>query len=322
MEYGQVPGINKPVSRLAQGCIMVDTKNLDYSFSLLDAVFEMGCNTFDTAHIYGGGACERGLGAWIRDRAVRENVIILTKGAHHNSDRRRVTPFDITSDLHDSLARLKTDYVDLYLLHRDDPTVPVGPIVEVLNEHYRAGKIRAFGGSNWTHQRIAEANAYARARGLVPFAASSPQYSLVEQIEEPWENCISIGGPSGEEARAWYAQERLAVFSWSSLGRGFLSGRHTRQTLESLPKEGSELCVRCFRSEDNLKRLDRAHELARMKSVTVPHIGLAYIFAQPLNLFALVGCEKPEEFRANLEALALRLTKHECDWLDLKSDTL
>ena len=80
----------------------------------------------------------------------RDQIVILTKGAHFNQDRNRVTPFDITSDLFDSLVRLRTDSIDLYLLHRDDPTVPVGPIVEVLNEHKEAGRICAIGGSNWT----------------------------------------------------------------------------------------------------------------------------------------------------------------------------
>ncbi|MEZ4634705.1 MAG: aldo/keto reductase [Caldilineaceae bacterium] len=85
-----------------------------------------------------------------------------------------MTPTTSPRDLHDSLARLQVDFVDLYLLHRDNPAVPVGPIVEVLNEHHKAGKIGAFGGSNWSPARIAEANAYAAANGLKPFVASSP----------------------------------------------------------------------------------------------------------------------------------------------------
>ena len=91
----------------------------------------------------GLGKAERMLGRWINERGVREQVVIITKGAHYNEDRKRVTPFDITSDLHDSLARLKTDYIDLYILHRDDPDVPVGPIVEILNQHQQAGLISA-----------------------------------------------------------------------------------------------------------------------------------------------------------------------------------
>src|SRR5690606_27782491 len=127
------------------------------------------------------------------------------------------TPYDITADLFDSLARMQTDYIDIYLLHRDDPDVPVGPIVEILNEHHQAGRIHAFGGSNWSHERIREANEYAAAHGLTPFVASSPNFSLAEQIQEPWAGCLSIGGRKGAAARDWYRQNQIALFTWSSL---------------------------------------------------------------------------------------------------------
>ena len=140
MEYGNIPGIDKPISRLVQGTVMLTEDNRDEGFALLDAALAAGVTTFDTAHGYGGGACDRMLGAWINDRGIRDKVVILGKGAHHNRDRARVTPYDITSDLHDSLARMKVDFIDLYVLHRDDPKVPVGPIVDVLNEHHDAGR--------------------------------------------------------------------------------------------------------------------------------------------------------------------------------------
>jgi aryl-alcohol dehydrogenase-like predicted oxidoreductase len=322
MRYGTVAGIGKPVSRLVQGTTVLSSKELDRSMALLDAVFQAGCNTFDCAHIYAGGDCQRVLGQWINARAVREKVVILDKGAHHNPDRRRVTSFDITSDLHDSLARLKTDYIDLYLLHRDDPSVAVGPIVEVLNEHLIGGKIRAFGGSNWTHQRIAQANEYAASRGLTPFVASSPQFSLVEQLQEPWADCVTISGAKGKPARDWYARNKMALFCWSSLAAGFLSGRYTRQIVESLPEGHKDACIRCYRSEDNLKRLDRAEILARLKGATVPQAAIAYLMAQPMNLFALVGANTGEEFRDSAKGLELALTDRELAYLDLAAEEI
>ena len=199
MHYGAVAGIDKPISRLVQGTMMVRSDAVEQSFQLLDDVFALGCTTFDTAHGYGQGDCERTFGRWLAARGLREQVVILGKGAHHNQDRQRVTPFDITSDLHDSLARLQTDYIDLYLLHRDDPTVPVGPIVEILNEHRAAGRIRAFGGSNWRWTRIAAANEYAHAHGLTPFVASSSHFSLAIQFQEPWPNCVTVTGAVGSD---------------------------------------------------------------------------------------------------------------------------
>jgi len=103
------------------------------------------------------------LGEWVRRRGIREEMVIIDKGAHTRAGQKRLTPADITADLHEGLSRLGTDYIDLYLLHRDDPAMGVGPIVEVLNEYLSAGRIRAFGGSNWTAGRIAEANDYAAA---------------------------------------------------------------------------------------------------------------------------------------------------------------
>ena len=320
MQYSKVPGVDKPVSRLVQGTVMIGPGNEDESFALLDAVFELGCNTFDTAHIYGGGGSERTLGKWIEARGVREQVVVLDKGCHQTQDRRRVTPFDVLADLHDGLARLKTDYIDLFVLHRDDESVPVGPIVDVLNENVQAGTIRAFGGSNWTHQRIQQANEYAEAHGLIPFAVSSPNYSLAEQVVVPWAGCISIAGPNGGAARQWYARTQMPVFPWSSLAGGFFSGRFRRDNLDTFTDGLDKVAAKCYGSEANFRRLDRAAELAEEKGLTVPQVATAYIMNQPVNVFALVGCRKGEEFKANVEALDVKLTAQELAWLDLGSE--
>lgn len=320
MLYGTVPGVGKKISRLVQGTVPVGSGNPD-SYALLDAVFEAGCTAFDTAHVYGGGDNERVFGKWIRDRGVRSKVVILAKGAHHSGDRRRVTPWDIAADLHDTLARLQTDYLDLYVLHRDDPSVPVGPIVEALNRWKDAGKIRAFGGSNWSHKRIQQANAYAAKYGLTPFAVSSPNFSLADQVREPWGECLTISGPANEEARQWYARSKVALFPWSSLAGGFFSGRIRRDNLDTFKDGLDRLAVDCYAREDNFQRLDRAEELARAKGYTIPQIALAYVMNQPLNIFALVGCRTGEEFRQNAEALKIRLTEREMAYLDLRADS-
>jgi len=232
MKFGNVPGVDKPVSRLVHGATAVPQFDEAGVTAAFDAAFEVGFNAFDSAQIYYGGQHERALGKWIAANGIREKVVILAKGAHHNSDRNRVTPFDIAADLHDTLARMKVDYVDMLVLHRDDPAVPVGPIVEALNLHVREGKIKAFGGSNWSHERIGEANAYAREHGLVPFALSNPQLSLATMVKEPWHNCVSVSGPACDEARDWYRKEGLAVFAWSSIAGGFLSGSLNRMNIE------------------------------------------------------------------------------------------
>lgn len=321
MPYGRVEGVDKPVSRLVLGTMIIHTNALEESFALLDAAVALGYNTLDCAHVYGGGGSERAIGQWMQARGNREQIVILTKGCHPNVDRKRVTPFDLAADLHDSLARLQTDYIDIYLLHRDDPEVPVGPLVEVLNHYYRIGKIRAFGGSNWRHKRIQEANDYARAQGLIPFTASSPHFSLAEQVQDPWgPGCVSLSGPHEAAARAWYAAHQMPIFAYSSLARGFFSGRITRGNFPQIQETLDPACRRAYCHEVNFQRLDRAYLLAREKNVTVAQIALAYVLHQPLNIFALVGAANREEAQANMEATALSLTEDEMAWLDLRRD--
>lgn len=319
MLYGNVRGIEKPVSRIVLGTMIINTRELEKSFELLDAMFELDGTTLDTGHVYAGGDSERAIGLWINERGIRDKIVVIDKGAHHNTDRKRVTPFDITSDLYDSLARLKTDYVDIYLLHRDDPSKPIGPIVECLNEHLSAGRIRATGGSNWTHQRIQEANEYADKHGLVPFVASSPNFGLAEQVNDPWgPGCVTLSGPNEVKAREWYEENQMPVFAYSSLGRGFFSGRITRENFENQKDKIDGTCRHAYCHEVNFKRLDRVQILAKEKDMTVPQIAMAYIMNQPLNVFALVGAANRDEFKASIEACELKLTPEEVAWLDLR----
>jgi aryl-alcohol dehydrogenase-like predicted oxidoreductase len=322
LKHGTVPGVHKPVARVVQGTVMLSSHQLDESFQLLDEVFEAGGTTFDSAHHYGNGDCERVLGKWLESRGVRDQVVILTKGAHHSQDRRRVTPYDITADLMDSLARLKTDYVDLYVLHRDDPSVRVGPIVEILNEHHRAGRIHAFGGSNWSVERLQAANAYAHEHHLVPFVVSSPNYSLAVQVEPPWDDCVSISGESNAAVRKWYQDTQMPVFAWSSIANGFFAGKYDPRDRDAFAAPLDPSSVKAYFSDDNFERLDRATQLANQNGLTIPQIAMAYVLSQPLNLFALVGSRTGDEFGAHITALETKLTPEELAWLELRQGTI
>jgi aryl-alcohol dehydrogenase-like predicted oxidoreductase len=324
MRYGEIPGVKKLLARVIQGSTMIGT-DLDeaHSFALLDDVYALGCQTIDTAHVYGGGDSERIIGRWLEKRDLREKIVLITKGAAQSEDRRRVTPFDIAADLHDSLARLKTDYIDLYLLHRDDPSVPVEPIIATLNEHVQAGRIHAFGASNWSHERIESANRYASANGLEPFVTSSPQFSLAEPLDEPWPLCLSISGPAGHSAREWYAQTQMPLLIWSPLASGFFSGRFGRDNLhQAWEREWDQVAVRTYASEPNFQRFDRANILAAAKGLDAAQVALAFVVNHPMNIFVQVGPRRSENFRTNIEASEVRLTPQEMDWLDLKTDKL
>lgn len=322
MRYGQIAGSDKPVSRVVQGTSVapVSMRNREGCFELFDGVFALGINAFDTAHQYADGDAERLLGQWMLERGLREQVFILSKGAHHTQDRRRVTQADITTDLLDSLARLETGYIDLYVLHRDDPSVPVGPIIDVLNEHYAAGRIRAFGGSNWSVERLQEANEYAAQHGLAPFTASSVHLSLAVQLRPPWRDCVTITGDVAQGSRDWYARTQTPIFAWSSLSGGFCTGRYTRENLDSLTGEMDRLVIDTYASDENFTRLERAQKLAAAKALTLPQMALAYVLNQPLNVFALIGHQSALEAKETAIACDVTLTAEELDWLDLKRE--
>lgn len=322
MKFGTIAGVGRPVSRLILGSMIVTTDDLERSMALLDAVLAYGGNAIDTAHVYAGGNSERAIGRWLEARGVRDQVVLITKGCHPSMDRPRVTAADLAVDIYDSLARLHTDYLDAWMLHRDDPAVPVGVIMDALNEHHAAGRIHAFGGSNWTHQRLAEANAYAAAHGLVPMTVSSPNYGLAEQVQDPWgPGCVGISGPANAAARAWYQANDMPALAYSSLGRGFFSGRISRANFEETRALLDRACLTAYCHEVNFKRLDRAAELAAEKGITIPQLVLAYIMGAPFTVFPIVGAATPEEYAQNLAAFDVTLTDRERAWLDLQADS-
>lgn len=320
MIFGRIPGLDKPVSRVCQGTTMLSEEHMAWSYELLDAVFDAGINTFDSAHLYGGGVCDRVFGEWVRRRGVRDEIVLMDKGAHHDKERRRVTPSDIAADLNVCLERLGFDTIDIFTLHLDDESQSVGPIVEELNRHLAEGTIHAFGASNWHHERIREANAYAKANGLTGFCLSSPHYSLAEQIEEPWADSVSIAGQTGEGARAFYIREKFPVFPWSSLSGGFFSGRFTPENLASLSTPADRRCVRCYCSQGNFARLARARAIAEDRDVTVAQIALAWVLTDPLDCYPLTSAWTPEEARQNAAAVEIELSNAERDWLALERD--
>jgi aryl-alcohol dehydrogenase-like predicted oxidoreductase len=318
MRYGTIPGVDKRVSRLVMGSMVMSTDRYENTCALLDRFVEAGGTAVDTARVYGRGSSEKAFGQWLKERGRRDEVVVIGKGAHHDSQTfaRRLTPAHIDEDVAASLADMQLDYMDLYILHKDDPDAPVGPIVEALNAHLRAGRIGAFGGC-WTHQRIAEANAYAEAHGLVPFAVSSPNHSLAVPNEPMWVGCVYL--PGDAEAIEWYGRTRLPVFAWSSQARGFFSGRYSRDKTDIEGMDPQNV-IRTYYSDANWERYDRAEELAGEKGCTRQQIVLAWALHQPMDLYALIGPATVSELEDCLGALEVSLTEDEVKWLNLESE--
>jgi aryl-alcohol dehydrogenase-like predicted oxidoreductase len=303
VKYRRFAPLGRDLSVLVLGTTVWRAVGDDASTELLDAWVELGGNVVDCGREY--GTSERILGRWLHQSGRHDDVAVLTKGAHQSEERRRVTPADITADLLESLDVLGRDTIELYLLHRDDPSQPVGPIVEILNEHRHAGRIGCFGGSNWTTERLAQANEYAAAQGLEGFSCSSPGLSLARQNEPPWADCVAA---DTEDARRWYERTGLPLFAWSSQAAGFFAG-----------VTGPDV-VRVYGSEPNVERLRRATELGERTGHTANQVALAWVLANPFPTHAIIGPRTIEELLGSVAALELELTPQEWRWLNLETD--
>jgi aryl-alcohol dehydrogenase-like predicted oxidoreductase len=326
MDYAKVAGIDIPVSRIVFGTDRLRGRRLPWlperslereSFSLLDRSFELGCNAFDTARVYGDS--ERTLGAWVRQRRNRDKVVLISKGCHPSRlGNPRLAPAEVAHDLHASLKALGADFIDLYLLHYDDPAARVEPLMEQLNRHIDEGKIRAIGASNWSHERIAVANAFAVSAGVKPFSASSVQFSLADWTRSPWPGAVTLGGAGQRAAREWYVMHGLPVFAYSSLGRGFFSDHYVPRNPRT--NRVSRWCAAYFGTEENHRRLERARMFAQHHQVTVAQVALAYVLSHPLQPFAVVGCTTVDKFAQNVSALTLSLNEATLQWLATGQD--
>ena len=314
--YIEIEGVNKPVSRIFFGTAMMPLlagKESDY---LLDAMYALGITAFDCARGY--GMAEKALGTWIKHRNNREKVVILTKcGNVSLRGQVCVNREVVEKELAKSLKVLGTEYVDIFLLHRDDPHTPVGELIEVLNEKQREGKIRVFGVSNWTKERIAEANAYAEAHGLNGFTVSSPNFGIAEQVEDPWGgDCVTVSGDANKEVRAWYAEKQMPVLAYSSLGRGFFTGKFKSGDYEGAKKVLDGAAQKGYLHPVNMERLARCEKLAEEQGCTVSDIAMRYIFGSEMKVCAVVSTSSAARMRQNIEASLKPLTKEEIGFLE------
>ncbi len=281
------------------------------SEELLNLYTDRGGNFLDTAEVYANwlpiepSSSERFLGKWMKSRGNRNDLIVATKGGHPRLETMtvpRITPADMTADLEGSLRRLGTDHIDLYYLHRDDPTVPVETIVETLERFVREGKIRYYGCSNWTIARVEQANEYAVGKGYTGFVAVQNLWNLAEI------NPGSIPDPTqvvtDAEFVEWHRRTGIAAVPYSSQANGFFSGKHRRETAAELSGSG---VGRSYYNETNFARLERTERLARELGSTSTQVALAYLLAHPFPVFPIVGCKKEEHLLDSLSAADLAI---------------
>lgn len=320
MRYAALPTTNLTPSVIGLGAGSFGSAiPQDQAFALLDLFVELGGNFLDTARVYaawlpgGAGASERTIGAWLKQRGMAEQVIVATKGGHpdlatmHIS---RLSPAELAADVTASLDALGVEAIDLYWLHRDDPALPVGEIMDALHEQMAAGRLRAIGASNWTPARIEAANAYAAGRGRRGFCASQIGWSLAQ----PNPAARGFGGELAMDAAtlAYHRRTGFPVVAYSSQAAGFFAGKAERYLAPDAKEDGFR---RKWMTADNLARLERARMVAGRHGRSPNDIALAYLLSQSFPVYALVGCRTTGQVRASCAAADLRLSAEELRFL-------
>ena len=319
MKTYTLDSLNKPVSAIGLGTMIFHPDTQTRDFSLLDAFVEHGGTYVDTAEVYGAveehGYSEMVIGNWLTARPeMREKIILASKGlvtgycAALHPGGAKINPESVHRAIEGSLERLKTHYLDIWMFHRDDPSQSVGPLVDALDEEVKAGRIKAYGASNWRVERIQEAIDYAQANGKAEMMSSSPNFSLARANEPFWPDTVV----TNEKDRSWFAKSKFLLVAWSALGRGFFA--------KADPDDhGDADLVRVFYSDANFARKQRAEAFAEAKNITMFEVALAYVINQAFPVVALNGAETPEQVANSARAGSLHLTSAERDWLDLTS---
>lgn len=273
---------------------------------LYSAFRESGGNCFDSAHCYAFwadklGMPERLLGEFVRKHDRREHVVICTKACHitggprYERPPRYMTPEILNRDLHESLDRLGLDYIDLYYLHRDDPAVPVDEILNALNEHVRAGRIRHFAASNWRADRLRQATQYAKSKGLRGFAASQILWTLADLSKSmPPDICVM-----NDVELTYYEESRTPVFAFSPSANGYFSGR----------------AVGNYENTTSQARRERCSELAKQIGATPTQIAIAYLMNHPFISVPITGTCHQGHLTEVLSSMNIRLTSDQVQWL-------
>jgi len=297
----------RAVSSVAIGTISFCQQTREAAFEVLDEFHRRGGGIVDTAINYQNGESEAVLGMWMAERNAREGIIVLDKG---NAPRTTWTRQGIREAIGMALERLGVEYIDLWVFHLDHPAEPVSLVVESLNEEIGAGRVRGYGVSNWSVERIEAAMSYAAGRGLHPPSVSSVHVTLAVPVSPVWGHRAAT-----EDDLRWYAQVGMPVISWAPLAHGFFSD-------EPKPFGDSEENVRrWYDSEANRERRRRARMLAGERGVTLAQIALAYVWNLPGQIIAIVGALNAEQVASAYAAAQIELSQQEMDWLNLKCES-
>lgn len=314
MKYVEIAG--KKAARIAFGSTNFGGKTPEGTArELLDTYWQAGGNYLDTAHVYGdfvtpkNGESERIIGRWLSDNRLRDNAFLSTKGAHHvlgTEPVGRLSREDLQRDMGESLEALRTDRVDIYWLHRDNPAFEVGEVMENLQELLEKGYTKLIGASNWSTERIRKANAYAKAHGLTPFYGNQPQFSLPIQAKPDDYSLVQADG----EMLSMHKETQMLMTPYSSQAKGFL------YKLDTFGAEAlGEKAQRRFLTPENLAIYERCRKVSQETGISVAALGIVWLCQQDFPLIPLVGASKPEQLKPLIEAADAKITKEQRDYI-------
>jgi aryl-alcohol dehydrogenase-like predicted oxidoreductase len=314
MQYTLLGNTGLTVSRLAFGAMTFTAGNksigavykvgADLAGPLVGRALEAGINFFDTADGYAGGESEALLGAALKPH--RDQVVIATKVGFRTGPaltRAGLSRRHILWSVDQSLKRLGTDWIDVYIAHREDPYTPLEETLAALDAVVRAGKVRYLGFSNWSAWKAAAALEIQKANGLAPFTHGQMYYSLVGRDVE--RDVIPMMRHYG-----------LGLTVWSPLASGFLSGKYTRQTLSDPNNRLSGFDILPFDKEEGFKLVERLRAIAAAHEASVAQIAIGWLLARQGVTSVIVGSTKLSQLEDNLKATAVTLTAAQIAELD------
>ena len=313
MKSVQIPGVEFPVSQFCLGCAYLGSRESEkLSYELMDYYYENGGRFLNTAHEYSGGASERTVGKWIKERGVRSQMIVTSKGGE---DRRVPSSLamhreDLIEDVDESLVRAGFDYFDFYLLHVDDVTVSVDEVVGTMEEIRKSGKIRYYGCSNWTVGRQKEAAAFAKAHGLSGFKIDEVEMN-VAKINRSNDTCIS----------KWLDDEYIVHHKTSGMTVGayspVVSGVLAKLAIDGNTDRWSTHAKGWYDLPYNHEVARRLKKMSEETGYTIIQLQLAYVLAQPYGFpnFAISGSSTMEQLVENMKALEINMTPDMIEYL-------
>jgi len=208
----------------------------------------------------------------------------------------------VATDVAVTLDRMGTERLDLWLFHRDDPSVPISELVDAAQDQVASGTIDAWGVSNWSTIRLRQA---LDAADISPPVATSSQFSLVDQLAEPWPGVTTLTGFERAAERSSLVETGIIVMAWSPLAGGFLTTAHQPGS-KTYPET-----TRCYDSLDNRRRRDNSRELAALRGCSLEQVALAYVANSPMRAHAVCAARNGAEAMANIEAVTMELTSEE-----------